>query len=354
SLELDKLGWRVTVLTPRHKRRDMKLHNFQIRGVESWFTSGNASFLPQLLWKLRHFKIVHLHYPFFGGAGPTAIWKRYLAGERKLVISYQMDVVSSGLKGRFFRWHTKYIMPWILRSADRVIVTSMDYAQAGNVAPVLAAHPEKFVEIPLGANTAIYHPQPRDVSLLTKHNIPPDDKVLIFVAALDEPHYFKGLDRLLEAVSRLTVPTTLIVVGRGPLKSTYEQLAAELGIADRVRFVGYVSDFDLARYHSIADVFVLPSIDKSEAFGLVYVEAMACGKPTIGSRLAGVRTVIDDGVTGLLVDPGNVDDLTDKINTLINDDVLAKKMGAAGLAKVLDRYTWKKVAKQLDDLYRSL
>lgn len=351
SLELSKRGHVVDVCTPRHRRQQAELHTFRVRGLSAWWQVGNGSLMPQLLWKLRGYDVVHLHYPFFGSDVFVALARR-LGLIRRLVVTYHMDIVGRGLLGWYCRWHNRYLLPWVIASADRVIVTSRDYATAGILAPLVRRRPEAFIDIPLGANVAIFHPQPPDEPLISTLALPPGQPVLLFVAALDAAHYFKGLHLLLPALRRLRHPATLLVVGRGPLRAQYETQARALGVADHVRFVGYVSDFDLARYYNLADVFVLPSVDTSEAFGLVYVEAMACAKPVIGPRLPGVRTVIDDGVTGLLVDPGNEDDIVQALDSLLADPAYRQRLGAAGLAKVQQRYTWPLVAERVEEVYR--
>jgi len=351
SLELSKRGHAVDVCTPRH--RQSELHNFRMRGLSPWLKIGNGSLIPQLLWQLRSYDVVHLHYPFFGGDVFVALARR-LGIIKRLVITYHMDVVGRGALGTYFKWHSRHILPWVLTSAERIIITSNDYAEAGTLAPLFNRWPTKFTEVPLGANVAIFHPQPRDQDLLKRCALPADQPIILFVAALDQAHYFKGLHLLLPALRRLRQPATLLIVGRGELKAQYEAQARELGVANQVRFVGYVSDFDLARYYNLADVFILPSTDKSEAFGLVYVEAMACGKPAVGPRLPGVRTVIDDGITGLLIDPGNQDDIVRALDQLMLDPALRQQMGIAGLAKVQQQYTWPHIAERLEKIYKEV
>lgn len=351
SLELAKRGHTVDVCTPRQHQAE--LHNFRVRGLSPWLQIGNGSLLPQLFWKLRRYDIVHLHYPFFGGDVFVALARRFGIIKR-LIITYHMDIVGQGILGTYCRWHSRHILPWVLASADKVVVTSRDYAESGMLAPFINRWPDKFIDIPLGANVAIFHPQPRDSALVSQWVLPSDQPVILFVAALDPAHYFKGLHLLLPVLRRLNQPATLLVVGRGALRPQYEAQARELGITDQIRFVGYVSDFDLARYYNLADVFILPSTDISEAFGLVYVEAMACGKPVIGPRFPGVRTVIDDGINGLLIDPGNEDDVVRALDELLTDPALRQHMGQAGLAKVRQQYTWPLVAERLEDVYKKL
>ena len=154
-------------------------------------------------------------------------------------------------------------------------------------------------------------------------------------------------------MSRLTQATSgwnLVIVGEGELKSRYQALAARLKIESRAKFVGYVAEKDLPKYYNLADVVVLPSIDKSEAFGLV----LACAKPVIASNLPGVRSVVAEKVDGLLVEPRNIDELANKINYLLLNPELGVKYGKAGRVKVEAQYSWQIIGMQLDQLYQSL
>lgn len=354
SLELSKMKHEVVVFTPHYKEREVQFQNFKIRSLVPWLSYGKGAWLPQLFYELRGFDIIHLHYPFLGGTLPVWFLKKYYPKTNTLVLTYHMDLVGQGIMGRYFQWHTKKLMPKIIRLADKVIVTSWDYAKNSNIASIIKESPEKFVAIPLGTELDIFKPGKPNPELLQKYNILLGEKIVLFVAALDREHYFKGLNYLLAAMTKIKSGVKLLVVGRGDLKGVYEAEAARLGIADRVIFAGYVSGPELPKYYNLADVFAMPSIDKSEAFGLVYVEAMACGCPVIAGDLPGVRTVVEDNQTGFLVEPKNVSDLVSKINKILGDDELARSFSQLGLKKVEEQYSWQKIAKQVDQVYRDL
>jgi glycosyltransferase involved in cell wall biosynthesis len=369
SLELAHLSHRVVVFTPKHERDPAMVGEniFQIKYLKPLFRYGNAAFLPQLFWQSppfakatedKGFDIIHLHYPFFGGA--EIIWLRKLIGlKAKLIITYHMDVVGNGWLGWIFRLHNKFILPLIIKAADKVIVTSFNYAEHSDIAGLVRENREKFVEIPCGVSPNNFYPREKDKNLLAKHNLIIDDKIILFVGNLDRAHYFKGVGYLLRAFALVANNTKdkgvkLIIIGQGDLLSEYRILSEKLGIADKVIFAGYISDEDLPQYYNLADLFVLPSIDKSEAFGLVLLEAMASGKPTIASDLVGVRSVVKEGKTGLLAEVKNENDLADKINKLLANDELRRKMGEAGRQLVEEKYTWEEIGKQLDIIYKGL
>jgi glycosyltransferase involved in cell wall biosynthesis len=368
SLELARLGHEVVVFTPNERDLETAGENiFQIKYLRPVFRYGNAAFVPQLFWQLssfakatedKGFDIIHLHYPFFGGA--KVVWLRKLMNRKvKLIITYHMDVVGKGWLSWLFKFNNKFILPLIIKMADKVIVTSFDYVENSNIAGLVRENKEKFIEIPCGVLPDHFYPQEKDNNLLVKHNLTANGKIILFVGNLDRAHYFKGVNYLLRAFALIVKNNSaekirLLIVGQGDLLSRYKILSEKLGIGDKVIFTGYISNEELPGYYNLADLFVLPSIDKSEAFGLVLLEAMASGKAIVASDLAGVRSVVKEGENGLLAKPGNAEDLAQKISYLLSDESLRKKMGEAGRRHAKEFYSWGKIGKQLETIYKEI
>lgn len=350
------LGHEVTVFTNSRKEKNNHIdeYPFEVQRLSPWFKYGNAGVLPQLFWKLWNYDVIHLHYPFFGGS--EIIYFLEKIKDLKIVVTYHMDVVGSGgMVSKFFNWHTEHVLPRILDSADRVIVTSWDYARSSAIKDRIIVNPDKFVAIPCGVNHLLFKPRFRDKSIIEKYELL-DKNVILFVGGLDKAHYFKGVNVLIQAIKQLASRNDFIVliVGDGDLRSSYESLVETLGLGNKIRFTGYVSDNMLPKFYSVADVFVLPSIDKSEAFGIVSLEAMASSVPVIAADLPGVRSVVDKMKTGLLVKPGDVDNLANMITFVLKNPKLAKRMGKAGREKVIQQYTWEKVGYMLDNVIRAV
>ena len=369
--QLVKLGNEIVVFTPRYKREQKileKMKGVEVRRLTPVFKYGNAGFLPQLFWKLRGFDTVFLHYPFFGGAEVVRLRKLFNC-KQKLVIYYHMDVVLGGVLGLIVKVHTKLLMPWIIKSADKVIVSSIDYVKNSDARGLVD---EKFIEIPFGVNVK----KIRNREIVTSHSslvnrddgnddekIRDEEKVVLFVGALDKAHYFKGVEVLIEAASKFRIQNSefrIQIVGDGDMRGEYEKLVKEKGLEDVVKFVGKVSDGELVDYYRRATVLVLPSVDKSEAFGIVLIEAMACGTLVIASDLAGVRSVVDEGVNGFLVQPGDSQDLARKIEKVLKlpfsatqgrRDYEIMKLGEAGRRKVEERYDWEKIGHRLLQIF---
>jgi len=339
-------GARVSVLTPRAPTPRQRPDGVELVELPAVVARGNAACLPQVLWRLGGFDVVHLHYPFFGTAELLAA--RRLAGGPRLVLQYQMDVVGVHWKARVFQWHRRLLLPAVLRAADALLVTSYDYAASSFLAPALPALEAKLVAIPGGVDLTAFSPGTDRAALRARLGLA-DQPTVFFLARLDRAHYFKGLHVLIEALAQIP-EAALVVGGDGEWRTDYEaQARARLG--DRVRFVGDLSDAALPDYYRAADALALPSIDRTEAFGLVLLEALACGTPVVASRLPGVRTLVSEGRTGYLVEPGDPIDLAAKLAACLREhDTLAPN----AVAFVRERYSWEAIAAQLLALYQRL
>jgi glycogen(starch) synthase len=173
-----------------------------------------------------------------------------------------------------------------------------------------------------------------------------DGPRVVFVGRLARQ---KGVHVLVEAVSRLRTPgARLALVGDGAERVRLEREAARLGIADRVHVTGFVAHEQVPDYLAVADVLVLPSI--YEELGTVLVEALHAGVPTVASRTGGIPEIVEDGVTGLLVEPGDPDALARAIDTVLSDPVLAASMREHALRRAPD-HDLARVGEQVHQLY---
>ena len=160
----------------------------------------------------------------------------------------------------------------------------------------------------------------------------------------------KGISDLLQALAGITeLDYELTVAGAGPSESALKRLAAELGISERMRFVGYKSAAELTHYYVYADAFVLPT--RSDAFANVILEAMAAGLPVIATDVGGVAEAVIDGETGILVEPRQQDQLAAAIRILANDRTAAVRYGRAGRERVLKYFAWSKIAERYVEAY---
>jgi glycosyltransferase involved in cell wall biosynthesis len=343
---LNDLGVDVTIMTPRCAEPRIRLAGVRMDELRAPLTMGNAATLPQTLYRVRGYDIVHLHYPFFGTAELLAA-RRMVAGP-PLVLQYQMDVVAVSWKARLFQLHRHLILPRILRVADAIVVSSADYAESSFLARHLPQLASRIMAIPNGVDLN-YLTNVRDARDNLARAGLDDRPIVFFLAKLDRTHYFKGLYILIEALA-MVPEVQLLVGGDGEWRSEYEaQARARLG--DRAHFLGDVPDELLPAYYRTADVVALPSTDRTEAFGFVLIEAMACGTPVVASRLPGVRTLVEEGRNGYLVEPGNPIDLAEKLVRCVRETA---ELGPQARDLVVERYSAESVGKQLLDLYRTI
>ncbi|GAB4581822.1 MAG: glycosyltransferase [Anaerolineales bacterium] len=275
--------------------------------------------------------ITHLHFPY-----PIGEVSQLLAGKRPYIITYHSDVVRQQTILRFYKpllWRVLHSAARILPTSDRYIVSS----------PYLQPLAEKCTVVPLSVDPHPFaHPTPL---------IPPADRpTLLFIG---RHRYYKGLDTLLQAMPNLKA--RLLVGGSGPEQARWQALAGEMGVTDRVQFLGDISDDDLPRFFANGDVFVLPANSRAEAFGKVLLEAMATGLPCITTELGtGTSFVVQDGVTGFVVPPQNSEALATAISRLLENVELRKAMGAAGRARVLAEFTPEKLLDRTQRVYREV
>lgn len=341
-----------------------------LTGLKHWRLPG-LGFLaatPKLVSLCQDYDLVHLHYPCYGNAMLVAL-ARLLGNKKPLVVSYHMDTKGRGLRRPVFALHAKLLAPHFLRQAAAIVVASRDYAEHS----LIAKYPElmkKVVEIPFGVDTERFRPpdalsRPAATLPLTGEGAVPSPSPLrgegrgegrgrsvLFVGALDEQHYFKGLSVLLKAL--VNVPgAKLTVVGGGNLLEQYRHEAIKLKLHDRVKFAGKVSDEALPEYYRAADIFCSASLDQSEAYGIALIEAAASGLPAVATDIPGVRSVVTDGETGLLVPPNDAAALAEALRDMLSDGELLKKMGAAARQFALTR-TWPSAGEKYLEIYRTV
>lgn len=181
--------------------------------------------------------------------------------------------------------------------------------------------------------------------------------VLLTVARLVPRKGHQLVLRALKALLSERRDFAYVIAGTGPDESKLRQMAAELGLADVVHFTGFVNDAELADYYNLADVYVMPnSEDKGdmEGFGMVFLEANACGKPVIGGRSGGTREAVLEGETGILVDPSDPAELVEGIKLLADNAVLRKKLGENGLRRAISDFSWEARGQLLDSVNREI
>jgi len=333
-------GHAVSVLVTS---RDRHTHVETLNGVRVIFaarlaTLSSAPISIALLRSLARERpdVAHLHFPYPWGE----LAQHFFGRARRTVITYHSDII----RQRFSRVLYRPLMYRVLARVDRIIATSPNYIRSSLVLQKFAS---KCVVVPLGID-----PTPFLTSLPTPLSFEERGKGvrLLFVGHL---RYYKGLNYLLEAMHELPA-ARLVIVGAGPMGHAWRALACELGVDERVTFAGEVADGELPAYYAACDVFVLPSSERSEAFGVVQLEAMAAGKPVVCTELGtGTSFVNVDGEMGFVVPARDSHALASAIARLSEDAALRARLGAAGRARVRE-FTVEKMVEQVEKVYEDV
>lgn len=334
-----------------------------IRYLNPLFRYGHGGLPFSLLFSLRQFDCLYLHYPFFGAA--EIIWLFLLFyPKKKLIIHYHMDTTDLAWFLKPLSWPSNLIRASLFKKAKTITVGSLDYIKNGQLSEFVKKYPKKFQEIPFGLDTNLYSPKIPEggrgllgktkdiVNFVTKNFIKRGQVNLLFVGGLDSAHYFKGLSVLFEALTKVEHKYwNLNIIGSGNLMESYQQQVALLGLTRKIKFLGRLDEETLIRTYRTSDIFILPSINRHEAFGLVLTEAMACGVPVIASNLPGVRQVFRNGLDGLLAEPGDVQDLAEKIASLIGNEPRRKTMSKSARSYAVSRYSLENIADKLKKVF---
>lgn len=240
----------------------------------------------------------------------------------------------------------------VVRCADLMVAATDD--ECRTLVADYAAEPDRVEVIPPGVDHAIFFPGDR-AAARRRLRLPAARPVLLFVGRIQP---LKGADLAVRALASLTDPRAELVVVGGPSGpdgagevTRLHDLAEELGVAGRVRWFEPQPHAALADYYRAADVCLVPS--RSESFGLVALEAAACGTPVVASNVGGLRSLVDHGHTGFLVDGREAADYAAHVERLLADPAFAEELGISAAARS-GRYTWSITAARLRRLYADL
>jgi len=328
---------RVIVAGNSARRRADHLDGAIIIRVPTFGVLASMPLTPTLPWELARAKptLVHVQVP-----NPGAAFAIAMAGYRgPLVITHQSDTL-----GRKLLRHLAdpFVREMMIR-ADRIIATSHRYLESS---PELAPFKSKCRVIPMGINVAMEG----DATTVESEKIVRQYGPRI-VLAVGRLVGYKGFVYLIEAMSK--VDATLLLAGTGPLERELKGAAHRFGVDRKVEFLGRVEH--LQGYYRASSVFVLPSISRAEAFGLVQLEAMAAGLPVINTNLeSGAPEISIDGVTGTTVAPADADGLARAINALLADTEMRRRMGEAGKIRALQEFAPDRMIRRTVELYEEV
>ncbi len=277
--------------------------------------------------------IVHAH--FATSCGLLAA----LSGFHPFVLSVWGDDI---LKFPFRSPLHKWVVRKSINCADRVTATS---GMLEKSTIELIGRKKDIQVIPFGVDLGHYH-------YIKRAN---KDIIRIGTVRNLTPKY--GIEYLIRATAACigkSYDCRLTIVGDGIIRQDLEKLVKDLKLDEYVTFTGAVPNEKVVEYLNEFDIFVMPSVEEGETFGVAAVEAMATGLPVIASKIGGLPEVVDDGITGTLIKPGDVEDLTKALIKYIESEELRRTHGTNGRAKVEREYNWLDNAKMMSNLYDSL
>ncbi len=337
-------GHDVTVFTlkyPGMLYEDTKF-SFKVVRLKPVIRLGDAGLVLQLLKYLKGFDLVHLHYPFYGGAE----WLCF--SSIPTIITYHMDAQVVGFKlivAKIYDWFWPKVL---FAQAKKIIAVDIEHFKNTKFGKNFS---DKVVEIKNGVDTEIFSPHPVDLDKLGLTELK-EKKIILFVG---NPIPVKRLDLLLNSVKLLADDNlALVVVGGGYELNKYKQMAEDLGIKNKVYFTGQCgSQQKLSDYYNTALCVVVPS--DYESFSLVAAEAMASGIPVIASNIPGLAGRIKDGENGFLFEKNSADSLVALLKTVLAmSEEKRRVVGQKGCEEMRNKYSWKQHVEKLINLYQSL
>ena len=347
--ELVKRRHDVTVLTStlgtKKKAGIEDFEGMEIRRLRPAFRLGGTPIIPSLPLELHRISadIIHTHLP----TPYTSDLSSFFSKRKKIpcVLTYHNDIVGHSILGLIGKLYNATTLRLLLRNVDRIVIHQPRYL---NYSPYLPEFKYKIDVIPTAVEVNEFRPLGIEKK---RHSIS-------FLSILNKSHKYKGLDYLLKALALVKEEiedVKLMVGGKGELIGYYKGMVKSLDLENNVEFQGFIPQEKLVEYYNRSSVFVLPSISsKQEGFGIVLLEALACGTPVITTDIVGVAKDVEANNSGIIVPPNNIEALAKALVRMLEDDDLSTEMGRNGRKLVEEKYTWEKVADRVINLYKEL
>lgn len=325
-----------------HTVRETHEGGYSVVRAASWVKLLSTSIAPSLIHELRmvssSYDIVHIQLP--NPMANLALW--FARPRARIVLHWQSDIIN---QPRTLQLYAP-LQNWLLRRADAIIATSEAYA---NSSPWLRAFEKKVRVIPLGMRD----PEFDDIAASKIRRVHAGKKL---VFSLGRMTYYKGFNVLIDAVPHLPDDFVVVVGGGGELLEGYRALVAERGLTERIRFVGPLGNKEAKAYMRACDVFCLPSTVRTEAFGMVLLEAMAAQRPIVATFIAGsgVPWVAMDGVTGNNAAVDNPLSLAQALQKTLDSPSGMAKFGAAARERFETLFSAERMISDIAALYEEV
>lgn len=344
-LGLSALGVRCDMLCASSEGKSSSIDingNARLMMTRTWTKKSATMISPSMVHRLRRiadgYDVIHVHHP-----DPMACMALMMSGYKgKVVLHWHSDI----LKQRVLLKMYKPMQQWLIERADIIVGTSPVYVKES---PFLEHVQDKITYLPIGVEPMRVAPDAAEVL----HGRYPGKKIVFTLGRLVE---YKGYEMLVEAARLLGDDYVVLIGGNGPLKEKLLQRIQALGLAERVKLLGYLRDDELPLYFGGCDLFCLSSVMKTEAFGIVQIEAMSCGKPVVATRIpqSGVSWVNEDGVSGLNAEPGDAGSLAQCIKDVLENEDDYRRYCDGALQRYNSLFTKEKMISNCLEMYKQM
>lgn len=325
--------------------RRIRLNRYaQVLCSGSWGKLFGTMITPSMLITLRrechHYSIIHIHCP-----DPMATLALRCSGYKgAVVVHWHSDIV----KQKFLLQLFKPLQRWLLKRADRIVCTSPVLV---NESPFLRPWRDKTQVISIGIESLSVGCSMKSVQLIRRQY---EGKIIVF--ALGRLVEYKGFAWLIKAAELLPDNYVVLIGGQGPLWDELQDQIVQAGLQGKVEMLGFIAKGQLPAYFGACDVYCLSSIYRTEAFGIVQIEAMSCGKPVVATTIpgSGVSWVNEHGVSGLNVEPCNPKALADAIVEITADEERYARFSHGSKERFNKMFTKDKMIESCLELYNEL
>lgn len=284
------------------------------------------------------YDIIHIHHP-----DPMAALSLFLSGYKgKVVLHWHSDIVKQKTLLKFY----EPLQKWLIRRSDIILGTSPVYVEHS---PFLRKEQDKVSYLPIGVS-----PMPTDEQSVTELREQYQGKKIVFT--LGRLVKYKGYEYLIQAAQYLKDDVVVLIGGIGPEKNKLQQLIDTLHLSDKVKLLGFIHEKQMAKYFHGCHLFCLSSIMKTEAFGIVQIEAMSCAKPIVSTHIegSGVSWVNADNISGLVVPICDVVQLAEAISRILDDKVLYQKLSEGAQKRYEQEFTLSEVVVRCKAIFEQL
>lgn len=300
-------------------------------------TPLSYSIIP-ILKKIQHnYDIIHIHLP-----NPMANLAVFLTQPKaKIILHWHSDIIR---QKKLLKLYAP-LQTWLLKKADKIVITTPTYVEGSST---LKKYKDKITCIPIGIDNKELTVNETKLNELKKEY--KGKKIVFYLGRLV---YYKGIEYLIEASKSLPDDTIILIAGIGELKDKLQKQIHFYNLEDKVKLLGKIPFEELGAYYQLCDIFCLPSTERSEAFGVVQIEAMAFGKPVISTSIkgSGVDWVNLNNVSGIIVPPKDANKLAEAIIELLTDEKKYQQLSIGAKKRYEEEFTKEKMVEKFRNLY---